>query len=261
MFKSRIQELRTERGINMKQAAQALCIPYTTYVGYEKGEREPDSAMLIRLADFYNSSIDYLLMRSDERIDEEVLDKVNSIDLELLQRKGNIHDALLAEKKEELINKYRDLDDHGKKMVDFTLNEEYARCASVLEQEEEQPKIIEIKLMRLPASAGTGDYLDSEEYEYISAHRTTATEQADFAVRVNGDSMEPTYHDGDILLVEGAPYINVGMIGVFVVNGCGYVKEYGGDRLISHNEKYDDILLHDYDVVMCSGRVIGVLES
>ena len=72
MFESRIQELRIERGINMKQAAQALNIPYTTYVGYEKGDREPDSTMLIRLADFYNSSIDYLLGKIDEITDNKI---------------------------------------------------------------------------------------------------------------------------------------------------------------------------------------------
>ena len=58
---NRLQALRTEKGINMKEAAQALSMPYTTYVNYEKGTREPSSEVLIKLAKFYDTSIDYLV--------------------------------------------------------------------------------------------------------------------------------------------------------------------------------------------------------
>lgn len=51
-------------GINMKEAARRLSIPYTTYVNYEKGMREPNSETLIQIAHFYNTSIDYLLGNS-----------------------------------------------------------------------------------------------------------------------------------------------------------------------------------------------------
>lgn len=47
----------------MKQAADALELPYTTYVNYEKGAREPNSEVLIKIADFYNVSTDYLMGR------------------------------------------------------------------------------------------------------------------------------------------------------------------------------------------------------
>ena len=55
---NRMQELRQERGISMKDAARALEMPYTTYVNYEKGTREPNSETLINIANFYNTSID-----------------------------------------------------------------------------------------------------------------------------------------------------------------------------------------------------------
>lgn len=57
----RLKELRLLMGWNMKKAAQEIGIPYTTYVCYEKGEREPNSEMLIKLADFYGVTIDYLI--------------------------------------------------------------------------------------------------------------------------------------------------------------------------------------------------------
>ena len=62
-YMNRIKELREKKNISMKAAAQQLNIPYTTYVNYEKGSREPTSEMLITLADFFNTSIDYLIGR------------------------------------------------------------------------------------------------------------------------------------------------------------------------------------------------------
>ena len=54
----------------MKDAARGLDIPYTTYVGYEKGEREPNSEMLIKIASFFKVSVDYLICRSNTKIDD-----------------------------------------------------------------------------------------------------------------------------------------------------------------------------------------------
>ena len=53
MLGEKLRELRTELNLNMKQASEKLGISYTTYVGYEKNEREPNSETLIKLADFY----------------------------------------------------------------------------------------------------------------------------------------------------------------------------------------------------------------
>lgn len=64
---NRMRELREEIGISMKEAARQLKMPYTTYVNYEKGFREPNSETLIDIADFFDTSIDYLLFKSNER--------------------------------------------------------------------------------------------------------------------------------------------------------------------------------------------------
>jgi len=162
-------------------------------------------------------------------------------------------------KEDNIVKKYRTLDVYGQKTVDVVLESEYERCTSI--PEEEKPEIIQIKLSQLPASAGTGVDLYAENYEIMSVRASDLTKQADFAVKVSGDSMESTFFDGDILLIESMPLKNKGDIGIFVVNGDGFVKEYGGDRLISHNDKYPDIKLTEHDVVICSGRVIGALEE
>ena len=61
---NRMKELRQVLGISMKEAARKLNMPYTTYVNYEKGVREPNSETLIEIANFFNTSIDYLLCKN-----------------------------------------------------------------------------------------------------------------------------------------------------------------------------------------------------
>ena len=70
---NRINELRLRKGKSMMQAAKELEIPYTTFVNYEKGDREPNSEMLIKLADYFETSVDYLICRSDEEKVETLL--------------------------------------------------------------------------------------------------------------------------------------------------------------------------------------------
>lgn len=62
---NKIKQLREAKNISMAEAARLLNIPYTTYIGYEKGDREPNSEMLIKIASFYNVSVDYLIGRQD----------------------------------------------------------------------------------------------------------------------------------------------------------------------------------------------------
>lgn len=68
----RIKELREARGLNMREAARMLNMPYTTYVNYEKGLREPTSEVLIQIANFYDASIDYIIGRSSTNTRENL---------------------------------------------------------------------------------------------------------------------------------------------------------------------------------------------
>lgn len=62
---NKIRLLRVEKNISMSQAAKELNIPYTTYVNYEKGDREPNSEMLVKLANYFKVSVDYLIGRTE----------------------------------------------------------------------------------------------------------------------------------------------------------------------------------------------------
>ena len=115
-------------------------------------------------------------------------------------------------------------------------------------------------LCPLPASAGTGNILDSELAEELLVPESAEAEQADFVISVGGDSMEPTYHDGDKVFVEKCDSVGVGEVGIFILNGEAYIKELGNKCLISHNEKYKPIRIGESDSVYCCGRVIGIVE-
>lgn len=64
---NRIKELREAAQLSMSDVSKKLGIPYTTYVNYEKCTREPNSEMLIAIADLFEVSIDYLLCRSNNK--------------------------------------------------------------------------------------------------------------------------------------------------------------------------------------------------
>ena len=64
---NRMQLLREEKGLNMKEVAAQLQLPYTTYRNYEQGLREPNSETLVQIANFYEVSVDYLIGRSQNR--------------------------------------------------------------------------------------------------------------------------------------------------------------------------------------------------
>ena len=119
-----------------------------------------------------------------------------------------------------------------------------------------------IDLYDMPVSAGVGEFLtDANRIEDIVIPDDPRTAEADFALRINGDSMEPRYHSGDILLVQSADTVEEGELGIFVLDGSGFFKKYGGDRLISLNPKYPPIPLKDFQDVACCGRVVGKLKK
>ena len=117
-----------------------------------------------------------------------------------------------------------------------------------------------ITMYDLPVSAGVGEFLSDSSRTEILIPDTPRTVEADYALRIAGDSMEPRYHSGDVLLVQTAESVEEGELGIFVLDGSGFFKKYGGDRLISLNEKYSPIMLKDFSEVSCCGRVVGKLK-
>ncbi len=70
--------------------------------------------------------------------------------------------------------------------------------------------------------------------------------------------MEPTFRDGDDVMIEYTDSLSPGEIGIFFVNGEGFIKEYRKEGLYSHNSgKYPLRTFCLDDEVRCVGRVLG----
>lgn len=67
MIYRRIRDLREDRDLTQKQVAQLLGMSQTGYSKYETGENDIPTAVLIKLADFYQTTTDYLLGRTDKK--------------------------------------------------------------------------------------------------------------------------------------------------------------------------------------------------
>ena len=201
----------------------------------------------------------------------------------------NTNNYTLSNEEIALMENYRQLDLHGRELVSLVASKELDRIGVVsektsaakktdFEKTEKKATILTLPgvgnhqaavsnferktvlLYDLPVSAGPGVYLDDSMADEISIPLNEKTASTDFALRISGNSMEPKYRDGDVLLVEDTDSIEVGELGIFILDGNGYFKKYGGDRLISLNEDYGDILLRDYAEAVCCGRVVGKLK-
>lgn len=164
------------------------------------------------------------------------------------------------------------IDDWGRKQVRNVTDNEILRYKSELDliKKKEQPYKIEKsiplqeqKIIYLPeplqsASAGTGQIADDDTAEQVAVYYNEKTAKADYIMRVSGDSMEPKFMDGDRVLVRSQPAVEIGEIGIFIVDGEQYVKIYRGSYLESLNPQYNNIEVSERS--FCRGKVIGVLE-
>ena len=101
MFKDRLNGCRLESGMSQTDVARVLNITRQAYNHYETGQRQPPQDVLIKLADLFNASVDYILGRTDDRQPSNSLDKqLEGIDFVLW---GEVHD-LTDEEKKDIIN-------------------------------------------------------------------------------------------------------------------------------------------------------------
>lgn len=86
VFAKRLRDAREELGLMQKEMANKLNMPITTYNGYETGKRSPSLDIVKHIADMLDISTDYLLGRTNRKInisnlrEEELIEKLNPTD-------------------------------------------------------------------------------------------------------------------------------------------------------------------------------------
>ena len=63
----RIRDMREDMDLSQKQVAEALSVTQQAYSNYELGTRDIPTDILIKLADFFGTSTDYILNRTDKK--------------------------------------------------------------------------------------------------------------------------------------------------------------------------------------------------
>lgn len=195
-------------------------------------DNKPSIDKVAQVADFFNVSIDYIY--------------------------GNARDVLNADEIQ-IIKKARNLDKNGLETVLYIIDSELRRMNEITSERQKSADIIPLWRSLQPASAGRGFYLSADEFETIIVRKTDETKQAAFCVPVSGNSMEDKYHDGDILLVGRKKTLQIGQIGIFTVDGKGYVKQLNEGYLVSLNADYPPIPITEN--TLCHGNVIGTLDK
>ncbi len=255
----RIKEARNALGMTQEDLAKLLGVTKGAVANYENETSHPKEPVMYKMFDALNVDANYLFQ-----------DVVN------IPKKVN--DVTFSEY--ERIKKYRLLDDFGKEFIDIALDRESKRVAALQKQaeriqelENELPStIIDIQphqkdSTRLieyfhSASAGTGVFiLGNETIDQLAIPDTPENRKVDYAIKVSGDSMEPDYHDGDIVLVSQKVELNHGDVGIFIINNDAYIKEYGETELISRNPEASNIIISEHDNIVCMGKVVGKYEK
>lgn len=242
---AKIAELRTKRGISQTELAELLGTTKQTIYKYETG--------LVT-----NIPLDKI-----ERI-SEVLETSPS---HLMGWDSPPKESFYSEEAQNLAKDYDNLDNYGKRVVRLVADEEKARCEDesrflVEAAPEEEPKVINLYLN--PAAAGYASPVFGQDFEpYTLGPRDP--KGAEYAVRLQGDSMEPYFPDGSVVFVNRDPLAD-GDIGIFCVDGGAVCKQYHRDPagciyLFSLNRKRADadIFLPPSSgrSLVCQGRVMS----
>jgi repressor LexA len=219
-FGTRLREQREGLGLTQGELGRLLGVTGSAVGNYETGGSFPKADILYRIFDVLHCQPNILFQ-----------DEMTSL--------GS--DQATPEEMEKLIETYRALDGHGREMVELVLDRETARVKAeearrrakeLWEDEADEfgghsaPRVI--PLYFTPAAAGYISPAFGEDFRYLEVGGDVPL-QADFAVNISGDSMEPYLMDGATAYVNRDPIAD-GDVGIFFLDGDMLCKQYHRDR-------------------------------
>jgi len=227
-----IKRYRLQNGWTQQELGAKIGISKNAIGNYEKGFRSPKKDTMFDLANAFNISIDDLF----PPIKNDSSSNVSQIQ--------SIYDELNPPRQVKVLN--------------------YAKM-QLNEQENEVSEAIQLYSYDYydhPASAGTGQYLNDVRVERIEL---PVDVDADFVIPIKGDSMEPDYHDGDLVFIQTSVDLNNGVIGVFNYNGDAYIKQLVIDEdqayLHSLNPAYKDMPITPETDFRIIGEVVDLYRE
>ena len=237
---NQIKTFRKSAGFTQDELAKRLNTTKQTISRYEKGDRKANQDMLFELCDIFGVSIDDFFPSQNETLQSPTTSPIQTI-----------YDQLHQPRQAKVLN-------YAERQLKEQRNEEETR-------ENEVSEVIQLYSYDYydhPASAGTGQYLNDVRVERIEL---PVDIDADFVIPIKGDSMEPDYHDGDLVFIQTSVDLNNGVIGVFNYNGDAYIKQLVIDKeqayLHSLNPAYKDMPITPETDFRIIGEVVSVYRN
>ena len=242
IFANNLSFYMKQKGVDRNTLCADLDLKYTTVRDWLKGITYPRIGKIELLANYFN-------INKSDLIENKISTAQPS-------------DSLL----EEITNTARKLNTDNKKIVLRTSEE----LLESQKNEEETKKNEVSEVIQLysydyydhAASAGTGQYLNDVRVERIEL---PVDIDADFVIPIKGDSMEPDYHDGDLVFIQTSVELNDGVIGVFNYNGEAYIKQLVIDKdqayLHSLNPAYKDMPITPDTDFRIIGEVVDIYQE
>ena len=301
----RVHFFLEQKGKNQAQLAEYLGTSRSTINGWKQPNRNPSSELIVPICEFLGISVDEFLLKdgpgnlinpdnappevkhAHKQLVQEWMEdyqlEVEKPQIFVVKEESDENSGDIAE----LLKNYKSLDLEGRTVVSATAYYELRRMeqSKIMEKKNEKQTNLDVHNKNLtpaeddtetplmwefivyfqPASAGTGMFLDSDDYDIMEFPINSVPINASFGVRVSGHSMEPKYSDGDIVFVRRQPSLETGEIGVFILNGDAYIKKLSNVkkslRLVSLNPQFSPIFVGENDSFRVVGKVIGSIRN
>lgn len=227
-----IRRCREARGLEQKTFARMVGVTGNAASNWERGRSRPDVNLLPAIC--------------------------RALDITLYELFGEEDPApRLTEREERLLAGYRALNPGNRYAVDKTVE-----TLGFVQAAQERPALCRLLYFERGLAAGAADPTEFEQEAVpLYLYASPEAERADYVFPVNGDSMEPEFHSGDLVLVQKASPatpLRCGEIGAFIVGNETYIKRYEKDALHSLNPRYAPLRFDEEQAVYLIGRVLGI---
>ena len=232
----RIRFYRELMGMEQKALADYIGITPNSISNWENGRSRPDVNLLPGICEALNISLYDLFGIPDPTIK-------------------------YTARQQMFIDEFSSLSDGHKTAVEKLMD-----TLSAVEAAENCPELTKLTYFSRQLAAGFGDPTEfDDEGEQVYVYSSPNVNRADCIFTVNGNSMEPDFRSGQDVLVQripGAPDLQYGEIGAFIIGNEAYIKEYEEDGLHSLNPDYKTMrFCEESDTVYLIGRVLGILDQ
>ena len=251
VFSANLNSILSDRNCKQAELSRATGIPPSTLTGYVKGTSLPIPGNVQKIADFFGvpkSTLDPRFVTANPVV-YSIVGESNTPNYSTSSIQ-TIYDELRPPRQAKVLT-------YAVRQRDEQRKEETKK-----NEVSEVIQLYSYDYYDHPASAGTGQYLNDVRVERIEL---PVDIDADFVIPIKGDSMEPEYHDGDLIFIQTSVDLNNGVIGVFNYNGDAYIKQLVIDKeqayLHSLNPAYKDMPITPETDFRIIGEVVDIYRE